>query len=227
VNDIREPDAPRSPGRLVVYLGSMKNITGCAFGLVGLVLFFTGVIGDIWFVIVPALYLAGALIAPARPARTLFGGMLDPGGVRASLKSLRRDIHSRVPPDIEARVATITKTIEGILPRAGRLTPGSQDVFILQRTATDYLPTALRTYMDLPRDYADTHPVEKGRTARQVLTDQLDLLAEQMDEVATAVNRNDVDRLLAHGRFLEERFGQSGLSIDPERPPDVNDGAEG
>ncbi len=81
--------------------------------------------------------------------------------------------------------------------------------------------------MDLPREYADTHPVQEGRTARQVLTDQLDLLAEQMDEVATAVNRNDVDRLLAHGRFLEERFGQSGLSIDLERPPDVDDGASG
>jgi hypothetical protein len=227
VDDIREPDAPRSPGRLIAYLGSMKNITGCAFALIGLVLFFTGVIGDIWFVVVPALYVAGALIAPARPARTLFGGTLDPGGVRASLKSLRKDIHSKVPRDVEARVATIAKTIEGILPRAGRLTPGSQDVFILQRTATDYLPTAIRTYMDLPREYADTHAVQDGRTARQVLTDQLDLLAEQMDEVATAVNRNDVDRLLAHGRFLEERFGGSGLSIDGERPPDTDDGASG
>jgi hypothetical protein len=218
-----ERDAGRPKGRLVTYLGSAKNITGCLFGLVGLILFFTGVIEDIWIVVVPALYLAGALIAPARPARTLLGGTLDPGGVRASLKSLQRDIHSKVPRDVEARVATIAKTIEGILPRAGRLTPGSQDVFILQRTATDYLPTAIHAYMDLPREYADTHPVEEGRTARQVLSEQLDLLSEQMDEVASAVNRNDVDRLLAHGRFLEERFGQSGLSIDQEKPPHADD----
>jgi hypothetical protein len=34
-----------------------------------------------------------------------------------------------------------------------------------------------------------------------------------MDAIADAVNKNDTDRLLAHGRFLEERFGKQDLSI--------------
>ena len=210
-----------APGPVVRYLASAKNIVGCLFALVGLVLFFTGVIGDVWPLVVGALYGAGALIAPARPARTLFGGRLDPGGIRAALKDLQRDVRSRLPRDVEARVTEIVETIEGIVPKAGSLTPGSQDVFILQRTATDYLPTAIHTYLDLPREYADSHPIKDGKTAREVLSEQLQLLSEQMNEVANAVNRNDVDRLLAHGRFLEQRFGRSSLSIDANEPPEI------
>ena len=36
-----------------------------------------------------------------------------------------------------------------------------------------------------------------------------------MSEVAEDVQRNDADRLLTNGRFLEERFGASSLSLEP------------
>jgi len=36
-----------------------------------------------------------------------------------------------------------------------------------------------------------------------------------MNEVADDVHRYDADRLLANGRFLEERFGRSPLSLEP------------
>jgi hypothetical protein len=221
----RDPDDGSWSDRFVEYLASAKNITGCLFGLVGLVLFFTGVIGAIWPVVVAALYVAGALIAPARPARSLLGGTFDAGGVRSSLKSLRREVHGRVPGDVEARVDAIAKTIDSILPKVRALGPGSEDVFILQRTATDYLPTTVRSYLELPRAYADTHPVKDGKTARQLVSEQLDLLSKEMNEVAEAVNRRDLDRLLAQGRFLEERFGRPALSIEPEEPPDPDDRA--
>jgi hypothetical protein len=46
-----------------------------------------------------------------------------------------------------------------------------------------------------------------GRTALQVLKDQLGLLDSKMDEIAGDVQRQDIDRLLANGRFLEDHFG--------------------
>jgi hypothetical protein len=36
-----------------------------------------------------------------------------------------------------------------------------------------------------------------------------------MNEVADDLHRNDSDRLLANGRFLQERFGRSPLSLKP------------
>ena len=42
-----------------------------------------------------------------------------------------------------------------------------------------------------------------------VLIDQLDLLAATMDKVFDAVCRADADALVAHGRFLAEKFGSA------------------
>jgi hypothetical protein len=44
-----------------------------------------------------------------------------------------------------------------------------------------------------------------------VLVDQLDLLAATMDKILDAVYRADAEALVAHGRFLAEKFGHSGL----------------
>ena len=42
-----------------------------------------------------------------------------------------------------------------------------------------------------------------------VLVDQLDLLAATMDKIYDAVSRADAAALVAHGRFLAEKFGHA------------------
>ena len=95
-------------------------------------------------------------------------------------------------------------------------------------TATDYLPEAIGGYLRLPRQWADTRPVDRGKTSLMILIDQLDLLAATMDKVFDAVNRADAAALIAHGRFLQEKFGTGstggGLAIGPTAstpPPDT------
>jgi hypothetical protein len=210
--------APVRGGRVLLYLYSTRNIVGLALGLVGLALFFAGVIGALWPLVVVALYLIGVLVAPGRRAYDL-QDVFDAKDVRKALDTLLRRIHGRVPTDVEAKVQGIARTIEGILPRAGQLSGGSEQLFILERTATEYLPTSLESYLNLPRVYATVQPVKGGKTAKQLLVEQLDLLQQQMDEVADAVAKSDVNRLLAQGRFLEERFARRpDLSLGPSEP---------
>jgi hypothetical protein len=87
-------------------------------------------------------------------------------------------------------------------------------------TATDYLPEAVGGYLRLPRQFADSRPVDRGKTSLMILIDQLDLLAATMDKVFDAVCRADADALVAHGRFLAEKFGHAsaggGLSLGPD-----------
>jgi hypothetical protein len=212
-------DDVKRPGRVARYLGSNKNIAGCVLGAGGLALVFTGVIGlPLWPFVVAGLYGVGALAAPPGRPKDLLGGGFDPDQVRESLAKLQKEIRGRVPDDIAAKVQRISTSVESILPKAGRLSGGSQYLFVLERTATDYLPTTVHSYLDLPRQYADTRPIQEGKTAHQMVSEQLDLLAAQMDEVVDAANRGDVDRLLAQGRFLDERFGQRGLSIEGPAP---------
>ncbi|TME88511.1 MAG: hypothetical protein E6I43_02085 [Chloroflexi bacterium] len=140
----------------------------------------------------------------------------DSNDVKDALDSQVRLITGKVPPEVMAKVLKIRQIILGILPRSGNLPPGSPQLFVIERTATDYLPTSLQAYLNLPRAYATQHPVQDGKTAKEVLLDQLTLLETKMNEVADDVHRNDSDRLLAHGRFLEERFGRGpGPRSDP------------
>jgi hypothetical protein len=197
-------------------MGSTKNIAGSALAAGGLALAITGVIGlPLWPVVVGALYGIGALVAPAGKPKDLMSGGFDPDRVRGSLEKLEKEMsRTRVPDDIVFKVRRITAAIQSILPKAGRLSGGSQHLFVLERTATDYLPTTVHSYLDLPRDYADGRVIQDGKTAHQIVSEQLDLLAQQMDEVVDAANKGDVDRLLAQGRFLDERFGTPTLTID-------------
>ena len=88
-------------------------------------------------------------------------------------------------------------------------------------TATDYLPEAVGGYLRLPREFADTRPIDGGKTSLMVLIDQLDLLAATMDKIFDAVVRADADALVAHGRFLEEKFGSAstGGALDVGSAP--------
>jgi hypothetical protein len=76
-------------------------------------------------------------------------------------------------------------------------------------TVTSYLPEALGAYLRLPRSFADRRPVDKGKTSLMVLVDQLDLLAATMDDIFEAACRSDAEALVAHGRFLAEKFGHA------------------
>ena len=198
------------PRRTSVYLYSTKNLVGSALALVGLALFFTGVVGALWPVVVVGLYIVGVLVAPGNKTYDLHSGW-DPGDVRKALGEQMKTIGGKVPDEVVAKVSSIQDTILTLLPRVERLPAGSEDLFIVQRTALEYLPTALEAYLHLPRAYATLKPVENGKTASKVLLDQLTLLEGKMNEISDDIARNDSDRPLANGRFLAEKFGRSEL----------------
>src|SRR6476619_5920208 len=93
-----------------------------------------------------------------------------------------------VPAVVASRVARVTKVVREAVPRLDRLGTGSAQAYTVMATATDYLPEAVGGYLRLPRDWANSRPVEGGRTSLMVLVDQLDLLARTMDQVLDAVN---------------------------------------
>ncbi|MGH3464507.1 MAG: hypothetical protein ACRDP9_23820 [Kribbellaceae bacterium] len=143
-----------------------------------------------------------------------------------------------VPAVVGSRVDRVSRTVRDTIPRLANLGAGSPQAYSVMATATDYLPEAIGGYLRLPRQWADSRPVDRGKTSLMLLIDQLDLLGATMDKVYDAVNRADAAALIAHGRFLEEKFGHSstggslGLATDlsgtsraiQPNPPDPPDG---
>ena len=134
----------------------------------------------------------------------------------ADLASFQTAIQGRVPAAVAARVARIASRVSDTIPRLANLGPMNAQAHAVLRTATTYLPEAVAGYLRLPRDFADNRPVENGKTSLVVLCDQLDILAVTMDKVYDAVCRADADALIAHGKFLEEKFGAGSLTIAPQ-----------
>jgi hypothetical protein len=206
--------ATRERGRAANYTTSTKHIVGTLLALGGPVLALSGVVAaPVGLALTPALYAIGALLAPSRRQVNVIAG-IDPHDVKRSLGEIQRRISGRVPPEIGRKVAALATTITELLPRADALGAGSPAQHVLVRSATDYLPTSLQAYLDLPRAYADRQVVADGKTPLTLLSEQLDVLTRQIDQLAGAVKRADTDKLIAHGRFLAEKFGHGTLDID-------------
>ena len=129
----------------------------------------------------------------------------------AAIDAIPPQISGKVPPMVEARVTRIVATVRDTIPRLDQLGAGSREAHSVMATATSYLPEALGAYLRLPRYYADRRPVDGGKTSLMVLVDQLDLLSATMEQIFDAVCRADAEALVAHGKFLAEKFGHSAL----------------
>jgi hypothetical protein len=206
--------------RVLRYLASARNVVGCLLALGGVALHLAGLLGVVWPFVVAALYAIGALVAPGpREPEALTVQAFDAGLIRRGLDGTLDMARGRVPSDVMTSLAGIRARVLDLLAQADDLPGGAQDLFLLQRTATDYLPATVRMYVALPPAYAATEVVQDGKTPLRVLRDQLELLDEEMSEIAGAVHRRDTDRLLAQGRFLEARFGRGSRDLTLPGPP--------
>jgi hypothetical protein len=195
------------------YATSTKNITGCVLALAGPALAVAGVLAwPVGLVLVLPSYTVGALVAPAR--RQVVAGV-DARDVQRSLRALERRALPPVPREICFKIKRITATITELLPRAGALEASSPDQYVLVKCATDYLPAAFHAYLDLPRDYADHRVVADGKTPFALLSEQLDILTTQIDQIADRINGVHSNKLIANGRFLSQKFSQGPLDLEP------------
>jgi hypothetical protein len=144
--------------------------------------------------------------------------------ILAALDRLAASVSGGVVPAVVAsRVAKVSQTVRDTMPRLRNVGLGSLDAYSVMATATDYLPEAIGAYTRLPRQWADSRPIENGKTSLMLLIDQLDLLGATMDKIFDAVVRVDADALIAHGRFLQEKFGHASsggtLNLGDQPPP--------
>ena len=190
---------------LVSYLTSRRNLTGSALALVGVGLILVDPVGVQGLLLVVGLYIAGALAVRGNGRVSRFG--FDPQRVQKSLTQQVGAAAGRVPPEILARMQRIELTLRTeILPHLDCLPLGAPELYLIERTVSDYLPTAVEAYLRLPRGYVSSQPGSQGRAAIDVLVEELDFLDAEMRQVAEVVHRTDMDQLLAHKRFLADRF---------------------
>ncbi len=198
----------------LLFLYGNGNILGSTLGLIGLALFFAGVIRPFWYLIIPGLYLIGLVFAPrARPVELRIRREPEIRELRQRLERLEEQVKGRVTQPVMERIEALRDTILAILPRLEGLDGGGRQLHLVRQTATDYLPEILETYLRLPPAYARFHEVTPGKTSRDLLLEQLDVLQTEMAAILDDLHRDDIEALRAHGDFLKSKFesGQSWL----------------
>jgi hypothetical protein len=176
---------------LAISRGSPEAAAAAAFGLLGAGLLLLAGLGT-------------GLVTLLLRALPAAGPQPEPDGVAAALDRACAISRAWLPSDVHARVTGIRDEILRLLPHAA----GVRERFVLRRTATDYLPTTLQAYLALPPAAASTVALREGKTALQLLREQLELLAAGVREVGDAVDARSSERFLVHGRFLELMFPQ-------------------
>jgi hypothetical protein len=124
--------------------------------------------------------------------------------VLAVLDRLVSNVRGFVPETDVATLLRIRHSAELALPTTdGPLDLTNHETWLTRQICIDYLPGALEHYVALPSDLA-SEPVLDGRSARDVLDEQLALIESRLDEMATRTYRREADGLLSHARFLAD-----------------------
>src|SRR5262249_49421673 len=123
-----------------------------------------------------------------------------------------------LPPDVAQKVDRIRRKAAVLDQHPPRFPIGSYDLYVVQHTATDYLPETIKAFTDVPSWSINTSAAD-GRTPLQMVHSQLDLLETKLDEIAEAVKNQRVDRLLMNERFLEQNFGRREEELTIPRQP--------
>ncbi len=195
--------------RVLLFVYSNGNLIGCAAALLGPALLFAGIIDHGWLAITAGLYVAGWLLGRRSPelerriedSLTMEETLAHLDGVIASAKP-----HLTV--DMQGRLKSIRDSVAEVLPRLVGHATGGDELFTVRETVLRYLPETLANYVALPAAFRVNHQLQSGRTARELLTEQLDMLAGQMREVVANVAASDAQALVANGQFLQAKFHQ-------------------
>ncbi|MES2612768.1 MAG: hypothetical protein V4679_21120 [Pseudomonadota bacterium] len=200
--------------RLLLTLYSNGNIAGCALALLGPVLLFAGAIGPGWLPITAALYAAGWLLGwGSRQAPHIERRIEDTLTIEETLTrldTLAAGVAPHLTADMNGHLRSVRSCVAEVLPRllGERSSHHDANLFTVRETVLRYLPETLANYVALPPAFRTTHVLTDGKTARQILADQLALLDGKMREIVANVAGADAQALLANGKFLEMKFQQ-------------------
>ena len=191
----------------MLYLYSTRNIVACVVALSGPALLFLGVIREGWLLITGALYAAGYFATPA--PQVLDAGLVQSVSFEALLERFDRlvnEARAQLPYKMVGLLDSIRRSIQEVLPRLDDAHVFDDNLFTVRETIARYLPETLANYIALPPIFRVTRVLKDGKTARDLLMDQLVVQDNQMKEVVGNLARGDADALLANGEFLEAKF---------------------
>jgi hypothetical protein len=203
--------------KLKKFLFSNKNMTGLGFATVIIVLAMLGLLKAFWFPITMIAYAFGYVVGPAEKTIKFIHmkgeNLTDYVGFVEKVKG-NISQSSKLPEDAKAVVVSLTTTaveLISFLKDKENFDEYSDDFMSFKNIFDTYLPKLINQYEKLPVKYATQIKTSNGKTAKEMLMEQLKLMDKQVTEISYGMYENDVTALKVNGRFLKQKFSQANL----------------
>lgn len=126
-------------------------------------------------------------------------------GPASSLATYVRD--ERLPGEARAQLAALDlRTREALTHLEALGQQGSEAAYLARAVRDEYAPTAVQAYLKLPPTLANVQPLQDGKTGRDLLREQLDILLGAVQDILGTALHSGGQELLTHQRFLEDKF---------------------
>ena len=212
---------------LIGFLSSPANLMGLGLASLALLARLSGMIDVLWLLIVAGSYGLGWQIgrlafsrAPNGPENAAgWSGPVARAAVKRadieeSLNRIMRMIaenrggmfDSALQRSITDLCARIRSLIERMEASAGFIS--TEDAYSAKRIALDYLPGLIESFMAIPRDFAARKALADGKTACELLHQNLAVLQRRAAEMSDDLAAQDARSFLNHARFLQDQFEQ-------------------
>jgi hypothetical protein len=199
------------------FLFSNKNILGCGIASVMIVLALLGILKAFWLPITVMGYIFGYIAGPVEKQIKFyhFAGqdLSDYIGFINKLKNTV-DNSAKLPSDAKTIVNSISQNATELLTFLKDTDKNyslTEDLVNFTSIFDSYLPKIINQYEKLPSKYANEIKSSNGKTAKQMLVEQLSVLDKKVQEIAYGMYEDDVTALRANGHFLKEKFGKTNL----------------
>lgn len=203
---------PQSPSRFWLWVYGNRNLWGSVAGLFGMGLFFSGVIGPGWLLIVAGLYAIAALAAPTPKAQTFtLEARYTLADAQAHLDRMLAALKPAVEAKTYAQLQSLCEHALTLFPKQDSMALTDEDRYTLRETLARYLPETLANYLKLPPLYRRYHAVRDGKSAEALLSEQLATLDVGLRDMMDRVFRAEAQDMLTQGRFLEDKFKRPDL----------------
>jgi hypothetical protein len=140
----------------------------------------------------------------------LQGASDDPDDLRSALRHTLEAVGGQVTAPMQEQLKRIDWAINAVLDGNLSSNVGRQAQYTIAATVQRYLPDTLERYLQLPENVAQAPIDDNGRTAHDMVMEQLGVLATETEAIVEDMHAGKLRELSAHGRFLEDRFNTAG-----------------
>lgn len=205
------------------FLFSNKNMIGIGCAMLTVVLALVGVLKSYWLVVMVLSYIFGYLVAPQEQEIKFYHikgeSIKDYLGFITKLTS-KVEESEKIPNEAKAVMKDLaTNAIELLtfMQNEDSVDEFSEEVTSFKNIFDSYLPKLINQYEKLPVKYAHSVKTSQGKTAKQMLIEQLELMNQKITEISYGMYEHDVTALKVNGRFLKEKFAQNSNIFEVEK----------